>query len=92
MEALVLVIFFGLSTGVIGKIKGSSFFIWFLIGFCLPIIGTFVALAYRNERAEPQRQCLECGNVVAVHEQVCGRCGRDLYYPEPEPQQRLFEA
>lgn len=92
MEPLVIVFFFGLSTGVIGKIKGSSFFIWFLIGFCLPIIGTLVALAYRNEHAEPRRQCMECGSVVAIHEQVCGSCGRDLYYPEPEPQQRLFEA
>ena len=92
MSALVLVIFFGLSTGVIGKIKGSSFFIWFLIGFCLPIIGTIVAILYRNERAEPRRRCEECGNEVFLHQQVCRRCGHDLYFPEPEPQQRLFEA
>jgi hypothetical protein len=92
VSALVLVIFFGLSTGTIGKIKGSSFFIWFLIGFCLPVIGTIVAILYRNERAEPRRRCEECGNVVAVHQQVCRRCGNDLYFPEPEPQQRLFEA
>jgi ribosomal protein S27AE len=92
MSALVLVIFFGLSTGVIGKIKGSSFFVWFMIGFVLPGIGTVVAILYRNERAEPNRRCEECGNVVALHQQVCRRCGRDLYFPEPEPQQRLFEA
>lgn len=92
MSALVLVFFFGLSTGVIGRIKGSSFFVWFLIGFCLPVIGTFVALAYRNERAVGRRRCEECGNVVLMHDQVCKRCGCDLYFPEPEPQQRLFEA
>ena len=90
MSALVLVIFFGLSTGVIGKIKGSSFFVWFLIGFCLPVLGTIVAILYRNERAEPHRRCEECGNVVPLHAQVCRRCGRDLYFPEPEPQQSLF--
>ncbi len=92
MEALVVLFFFGLSTAVIGKIKGSSFFIWFMIGFCVPIIGTLVALAYRNERAQPRRRCEECDNVVALHDQVCRRCGRDLLFPEPEPQQRLFEA
>ena len=49
--------FFGLSAGVIGKIKGSSFFIWFLIGFCLPVIGTIAALLYRWEREELRRRC-----------------------------------
>lgn len=90
MSALVIVIFFGLSTGVIGRIKGSSFLIWFMIGFCLPIIGTIVALLYRNERAVGRRRCEECGNVVLMHDQVCKRCGRDLFFPEPEPQQSLF--
>jgi hypothetical protein len=92
VEALVIVFFFGLSSGVIGRIKGSSFFIWFLIGFCLPFFGTVAALLYRNERGEPHRRCEECGKVVALHDQVCKRCGRDLSFPEPEPQQRLFEA
>ena len=78
---LVLLFFFGLSAGVIGKIKGSSFLLWFLIGFCLPAFGTIAALLSRNERSEPRRQCPECGNVVALHNQVCMRCGRDLDYP-----------
>ena len=30
---LAIAFFFGLSAGAIGKIKGSSFWIWFLIGF-----------------------------------------------------------
>ena len=29
-----MLFFFGLSAGAIGKIKGSSFFLWFLVGFC----------------------------------------------------------
>ena len=70
-----IMIFFGLSAGVIGKIKGSSFFLWFLIGFCLPVIGTIAALLCRWDRYEPRRRCEECGAVVHVHDQVCKRCG-----------------
>ena len=76
-----LAVFFGLSAGVIGKIKGSSFFLWFLIGFCLPFLGTLAALLYRWERTELRRRCPECNNVVALHDQVCMRCGRDLEFP-----------
>ena len=82
MEFIVLLFFFGLSAGAIGKIKGSSFLLWFLIGFCLPALGTLAALLYRSERREPKRRCPECGKVVALHDQVCMRCGRDLDWPE----------
>lgn len=81
MEFLVILFFFGLSAGVIGRIKGSSFLIWFLVGFCLPVLGTLAAIAYRWERSEPFRTCEECGNVVPLHVQVCTRCGRDLDFP-----------
>ncbi len=54
MELIVIAFFFGLSAATIGKIKGSSFFLWFLIGFCLPLIGTIAALLWRNERVEPE--------------------------------------
>ena len=80
---LVLIFFFGLSAGVVARIKGSSFLLWFVIGACLPIIGTIGALLYRFERNEPRRQCPECGNVVPLHNQVCMRCGRDLDWPDP---------
>jgi hypothetical protein len=81
MELLVLLFFFGLSAGVIGKIKGSSFFLWFLIGACLPGLGTLAAVLYRFERHEPKRACPECGRVMPVHEQVCMGCGADLDFP-----------
>lgn len=83
MELLVICLFFGLSAATIAKIKGGSFFIWLLLGFALPFIGTIAALLYRNERAVARRRCPECGNVVAVHDQVCNRCGADLDFPEP---------
>lgn len=84
MELLVILFFFGLSAGGIAKVKGSSFILWFLIGFCLPFFGTLAALLMRNEREVDLRECEECGNVVAIHDQVCNRCGRDLDYVEPE--------
>jgi hypothetical protein len=77
-----IALFFGLSAGTIGKIKGSSFWLWFLIGAVLPVIGTIAALLSRWERYEPRRRCEECGAVVAVYDQVCKRCGRDLDWPE----------
>ncbi|MEX2197115.1 MAG: hypothetical protein WD844_17725 [Thermoleophilaceae bacterium] len=81
MEFLVILFFFGLSAGTVGKIKGSSFLLWFLIGFCLPVLGTLAAIFYRWEREEPKRTCDECGNVVGLHVQVCTRCGNDLDFP-----------
>jgi hypothetical protein len=84
VELVVIAFFFGLSAGTIGKIKGSSFFIWFLIGLVLPGLGTLAALLYRFERNEPRRRCPECNKVVPLHDQVCTRCGRDLDWPDPE--------
>ncbi|MEJ7789236.1 MAG: hypothetical protein WKF29_05070 [Thermoleophilaceae bacterium] len=103
MEFFVILFFFGLSAGAIGKIKGSSFFLWFLIGFCLPFLGTLAALVSRGEREVVLRRCPDCTNVVPIHDQICNRCGADLDFPveldhehaEPEPvhrQERLFEA
>jgi endogenous inhibitor of DNA gyrase (YacG/DUF329 family) len=82
LEFVVLAFFCGLSAGAIGKLKGSSFFIWFLVGLVLPLLGTLAAIFYRSERREPRRECPECGNVVALSDQVCMRCGRDLDWPE----------
>jgi ABC-type multidrug transport system permease subunit len=81
LEFVVIAVFFGLSAGVIGKIKGSSFWLWFLIGTVLPLIGTLAAIVSRWENRELRRRCEECGNVVALHDQVCTRCGRDLEWP-----------
>jgi hypothetical protein len=81
LEFVVLAFFCGLSAGVIGRLKGSSFWIWFLVGLVLPLIGTLAAVLYRNERGEPRRRCPECGNVIALSDQVCMRCGHDLDWP-----------
>jgi hypothetical protein len=78
---LVLMFFFGLSAGVIGKIKGSSFFIWFLVGAALPLLGSIAAALYRFERNEPRRECDECGRIMPITDQVCRRCGADQGLP-----------
>ena len=77
-EFVFIVVCCGLSAGIVAKIKGSSFFIWFLIGLVLPILGTIAAILYRFEQNEPRRACPECGKVQPTHVQVCMGCGRDL--------------
>jgi ribosomal protein S27AE len=73
---------FGIGTGLVGRKKGSSFAIWFLIGFFAPGIGLVVALLYRWEIDELRRQCPRCGRIVALSDAVCTRCGTDLDWPE----------
>jgi hypothetical protein len=77
---LLLLFLFGLASAIVGKIKGSSFFIWFLVGFCLPIIGLVAALLYRWERHEPRMRCPRCGAVLPISDQVCTRCGEDIVW------------
>jgi hypothetical protein len=79
---VVIAVVFGIATGMIGRMKGSSFLIWFLIGLALPGIGIFAALLYRYEQDDPLRQCADCGNLVPISDQVCMRCGADLNFPE----------
>jgi hypothetical protein len=74
---------FGIATGVIGRSKGSSFFIWFLIGTVLPVLGLVGVVLYRPESAEPERACPTCGKTLKLYVQVCPRCGTDLYLPDP---------
>jgi hypothetical protein len=81
VEWLVLMFFFGLSAATIGKIKGSSFFIWFFVGAAVPVLGTLAALLYRNERDDPRRECDECGRIMPLTDQVCRRCGADQEFP-----------
>jgi len=82
MAYLVLCFSFGLAGGIIGKIKGSSFVLWFLISAIVPIAGLLAALLYRSDRDEVRRQCPTCGKIVKLHDAMCMRCGTDLEFPE----------
>jgi hypothetical protein len=79
---LVLAFSFALAGGLVGKLKGSSFFIWFLISGLLPVVGLVAALLYRSEYDEVRRQCPSCGKVVKLHDAVCMRCGAELEFPD----------
>ena len=73
----------GLATGFVGRARGSSFFIWLLVGTVLPILGLVAAFLYRSEQDEPERRCPTCNNILKLYVQVCPRCGTDLYLPDP---------
>ena len=83
MEYLVIAFFFGLATGFVAKGKGSSFWIWFVIGAVIPLLGLVAAILYRVEKNEPERQCPTCQKELKLYVQVCPRCGTDLYLPDP---------
>jgi uncharacterized paraquat-inducible protein A len=80
---LIIALLFGLAAGIIGRAKGSSFALWFLIGTVIPIFGLVAAILYRSEHEEPERQCPTCHKILKLHVQVCPRCGTDLYLPDP---------
>jgi hypothetical protein len=79
---LIIAFSFGLAGGLVGRLKGSSFFIWFLISAILPVLGLVAALLYRTERDELRRQCPGCGKIVKLHDALCTRCGTELEFPE----------
>jgi len=82
-EYLFIAATFGLATAIIGKAKGSSFWIWLAIGAVLPPLGLIAVILYRREKDEPERQCPSCGKALKLYVQVCPRCGADLYLPDP---------
>lgn len=82
MAYIIIAICFGLAGGIVGRIKGSSFFVWFGISLCLPFIGLVAALLFRWEKDELRRQCPSCGKVVKLHDALCTRCGGELEFPE----------
>ena len=77
---LIVAILFGIAAGMVGRSKGSSFGLWFLIGAVAPVIGVIAALAYRNDDEEPRRQCPACGRTCMLHDALCVRCGTELDY------------
>ena len=84
MEWVLVPLLSAIAAGVIGRMKGSSVFIWTLIGLGLPVIGPIAALLYRNEDDEPRRHCPRCGAEHKIHVQVCTRCGLDMDLPADE--------
>jgi hypothetical protein len=92
MAYVIIAACFGLAGGFVGKLKGSSFILWFLISAVVPFFGLLAAIAYRFERDELRRECPSCGRVTKIYDALCTRCGAELDYPEtalaPESWQR----
>ena len=82
MVYLTIALFFGLAGGVVGRTKGSSFFLWFLISAILPGLGLLGAVLYRFESDELRRACPSCGKLVMLYDAVCTGCGGELEFPE----------
>ena len=82
MAYLIICLFFGLAGGFVGRIKGSSFVLWFLISALVPVLGLLAAVFYRVEKEEVRRQCPRCGRIVKLYDQICMRCGEELEFPD----------
>ena len=82
-EYLFIAVLFGIATALIGRAKGSSFWIWLIVGTVLPGLGLIAVILFRGEKQEPERRCPTCGKIVKLYVQVCPRCGTDLYLPDP---------
>jgi hypothetical protein len=79
---VVIALSFALAGGVVGRLKGSSFFIWFVVSGLVPVIGLLAAIAFRSEREELRRECPQCGRICKLHDAICVRCGCELEFPE----------
>jgi len=79
---VVIALWFGLAGGIVGRIKGGSFLLWFAISGLVPFFGLTAALLYRWDRDEPRRRCPSCGRVTKLHDALCVRCGAELDFPD----------
>ena len=82
LELLPILVVLGLIGGVLGRVKGSSFVVWFLISFCVPFIGLLTAIFYRYDNEELRRECPGCGRIVKLHDALCTACGTELDFPD----------
>jgi hypothetical protein len=82
MAYVIIAVCFGLAGGFVGKIKGSSFLLWFVISGVVPFLGLMAAIVYRFERDELRRRCPGCGRVTKIYDALCMRCGAELNFPD----------
>lgn len=82
MAYVIIAVCFAVSGGVVGRIKGSSFWLWFIISGAIPLFGLLAALAYRYDSEELRRRCPRCGRVTKIYDAICMRCGTELDFPE----------
>lgn len=81
MTFVLISFFMGMAGGAAGKVKGGSFFLWFLVSCIPPWLGVAAALLSRDEHQERYRRCPTCTKVVSWHDALCTRCGTELEFP-----------
>ena len=91
MAYVIIAVCFGISGGIVGRIKGSSFVLWFLISGAVPVLGLIAALAYRFESNELRRRCPSCGRTTKIYDAICTRCGAELDFPDVAIAPESFE-
>jgi hypothetical protein len=82
MPYLIIAVCFGVAGGIVGKVKGSSFLLWFLICALVPFFGLLAAIVSRFEREELRRRCPGCGRVTKIYDALCMSCGAELDFPD----------
>jgi hypothetical protein len=82
MVYIVIATSFALAGGFVGRLKGSSFWLWFLISGAVPVLGLAAAVLYRYDNDEPRRRCPSCGRACMLHDAICTRCGTELDFPD----------
>ena len=96
MPYVIIAVCFGVTGGCVGRYKGSSFLLWFLISAIVPFFGLLAAIAFRSERDEFRRRCPNCGRVTKIYDALCTRCGTELEFPDravaPESWERVPAA
>jgi hypothetical protein len=91
MAYVIIAVCFGLAGGIVGRVKGSSFTLWFLISGAVPFLGLLAAIMYRYDRDELRRQCPNCGHVTKIYDALCTRCGAEFEFPEVALAPESFE-
>ncbi len=84
MAYLFIAFSFGVAGGLVGRHKGSSFVVWFLISAIVPFVGLVTACVYRYETEEDLRRCPRCRRAARIYDAVCTRCGEELDFPDPD--------
>lgn len=82
MIYLVVCVVFGVVTGLVARARGSSWFLWGLIGAIFPVLGLAGILLFRREDNELRRSCPNCGRVCMIYDALCTRCGTELDFPD----------
>ena len=91
MAYVIIAVSFGVPGGIVGRIKGRSFVLWFLISAAVPVLGLIAALAYRFDSNELRRRCPSCGRVTKIYDAICTRCGAELDFPDVAVAPESFE-